>query len=187
MTPFLSLLLPIVLSAVAVFLLSMVVHFAMPWHKNDQAMVPDHAATVAAIAALRLPPDDYAVPHPRLPGGGKNPDFIAQFEAGPTFHMTLIPPGGMHMGKYLGSWFAFLLLISSIAAWVTGTIVPPGGDPHAAFHYSAIVTLCSYGFGAWPLSIWYHRRWSTAFKGTLDALIYALATGGVFMLMWPKG
>jgi hypothetical protein len=56
----------------------------------------------------------------------------------------------------------------------------------AVFHFSAIVTACSYGFGAWPLSIWYQRKWSTAFKGTLDGILYGLATGAVYMWMWPK-
>ena len=186
MTPFMSLLLPIVVAAFAVFILSTIIHMVMPWHKSDYAAVPDHDAATAAIGSLGLAPDDYAVPNPRLPNGGKNPNFIAEFERGPTFQMTLIPPGGMHMGKTMGTWFGFMLLIAAIAAWVTGSIVPPGGNTRAVFHYSAIVTACSYGFGAWPLSIWYHRKWSTAFKGTFDAILYGLATGAIFMWMWPK-
>ncbi|MFI5234438.1 MAG: hypothetical protein ACHQXA_01900 [Gemmatimonadales bacterium] len=186
MTPFLSLLLPIVVATVAVFILSTIIHMAMPWHKNDHAAVPDHDAAIAAIQSLKLAPDDYAVPNPLLPGGAKNPNFIADFERGPTFHLTVFPSGGMHMGKFMGAWFAFMLLISAIAGWVTGSIVPPGGNLHVVFHLSAIITACSYGFGAWPLSIWYHRRWSTAFKGTFDAILYGLAAGAVFMWLWPK-
>jgi hypothetical protein len=180
------LLLPIVAAAVAVFIVSIVVHMAMPWHKSDYANMPDEAAAIAAIASLNLAPNDYAVPNPRLPSGVRNPDFIAQFERGPTFHMTMIPSGGMHMGKYMGAWFGFMLLIAAIAGCVTSAIVPPGGNLHAVFHFSAIVTACSYGFGGWTQSIWYHQKWSTAFKGTFDAILYGLATGAVFMLMWPK-
>lgn len=69
MTPFMSLLLPIVVAA------------------------------VAAIQSLNLAPDDYAVPNPQLPGGAKNPNFIADFERGPTFHMTVIPSGGCTWGS----------------------------------------------------------------------------------------
>jgi hypothetical protein len=186
MTPFTSLLLPMVVAAVAVFVLSMIVHLAMPWHKSDFARVPDHEAAIAAIQSLSLPAGDYAVPHSQLPGGGKNPDFTADFERGPTFHLTMMPAGGMHMAKYLGSWFGFMLLIAAIAAWVTGSIVPPGGNSHAVFHYSVIITACAYGFGGWTLSIWYFRKWSTAFKGTFDAILYGLATGAVFIWLWPK-
>ena len=120
MTPFTSLVLPIVLASVAVFILSMVIHMAMPWHKSDHANVPDHDAAIAAIQSLHLAPDDYAVPNPRLPGGGKNPNFVAEFERGPTFHLTMMPAGGMHMGKFMGAWFGLMLLISAITGWVTG-------------------------------------------------------------------
>jgi hypothetical protein len=89
-----SLLLPIVLAAVAVFILSMIVHMAMPWHKSDYANVPDHDAAIAAIQSLNLAPDDYAVPNPQLPGGGKNPNFIAAFERGPIW---LGGRGGLHV------------------------------------------------------------------------------------------
>src|SRR6059058_1001103 len=126
MTPFTSLLLPILLASVAVFIVSMLVHTVMPWHKSDHANVPDDDAAMDAIRALKLPPNDYAVPNPRLPGGGKNPDFVAKFESGPAFHMTVMNPGKMNMGRYLGTWFLFTLLMATIAGWVTGTIVGPG-------------------------------------------------------------
>ncbi len=185
MTPITSLLIPIVVAALAVFIVSMII-MAMPWHRSDQGNVPNDDAAIAAIQSLNLAPDDYAVPNPRLPGGGKNPDFIAKFERGPSFHMTVMDPRRMNMGIYIGTWFLFTLLISTIAGWVTGSIVAPGGNTHAVFHFSAIITACSYGFGAWPISIWYHRRWSTAFKGTFDAILYGLATGAVYMWLWPK-
>ena len=143
MTPITSLLIPIVVCAVAVFIVSMIIHMVMPWHKSDYGNVPNDDAAIAAIQSLKLAPDDYAVPNPRLPGGGKNPNFIANFERGPSFHMTVMNPGKMNMGKYLGTWFLFTLLISAIAGWVTGSIVAPGGNTHAVFHFSAIITACS--------------------------------------------
>ena len=154
MTPFMSLLMPIVVAAVAVFVLYSVIQMAMPWHKNDHGNVPNDDAAIAAVRSLNLAPDDYAVPNPRLPGGDRNPDFISKFERGPSFHMTVMDPGRMNMGMYMGTWFLFTLLISAIAGWVTGSIVAPGGNARAVFHFSAIITACSYGFGAWPLSIW---------------------------------
>ncbi len=66
MTPFMSLLLPIVLASVAVFIVSLIIHMAMPWHKSDYGNVPNDDAAIAAIRSLNLAPDDYAVPNPRL-------------------------------------------------------------------------------------------------------------------------
>ena len=44
-----SLWLPIVLSAVAVFLLSSMVHTVFPWHKGDYPAVPDQDRVMAAL------------------------------------------------------------------------------------------------------------------------------------------
>src|SRR5438552_17632886 len=104
----------------------MLAHKAMPRHKSDYGNVPTDDAAIAAIQSLNLAPDDYALPNPRLPGGGKNPNFIANFERGPSFHMTVIPPGGMNMGKYMVTWCGVTLLISASTGWLTGSVVPPG-------------------------------------------------------------
>jgi hypothetical protein len=184
MTPISSLLLPILVAAVAVFVLSTILQMA-PWHKRDYGNVPDDDALLDAIRKLDIPPGDYVVPSPRLKSGARNPDFVEKWAQGPSVTMTVIPPSAS-MGRYMGQWFAFSLLVAAIAGWVTGTIVGPGGDGHAVFHYAAILTFLSYSLGIWPLSIWYHRKWSSALKGAFDALLYGVAAGMVFLWLWPK-
>jgi hypothetical protein len=185
MTPILSLALPIFAAAIAVFIVSMIVQSVMPWHKRDFGNVPDDDAVIDAIRQLNIPPGDYCVPSPRLRDGRRNPDFVDKWAKGPSVMMTVIPPSAS-MGRYMGQWFAFTLLVAAIAGWVVRTIVGPAGDDHAEFHYGAIITFLSYSLGAWPLSIWYHRKWSTAFKGAVDAIIYGLVTGIVFSWLWPR-
>ncbi|HET7584311.1 MAG TPA: hypothetical protein VFK13_05355 [Gemmatimonadaceae bacterium] len=184
MTPIASLVLPILVAAVAVFVLSLIVQMVAPWHRRDFGNVPDDDAVLGAIRQLGLRPGDYCVPSPRLPSGARNPEFVDKWAAGPSVTMTVIPPSA-NMGRYMAQWFAFTLLVAAIAGGVTGTIVGPGGDDHAIFHYGAILTFLSYSLGAWPLSIWYHRKWSTAFKSAFDAILYGLLTGLVFTWLWP--
>jgi len=185
MTPITSLVLPILAAAVAVFVLSSLVQGLMPWHKHDFAGVADDDAFIENIRRLNLPPGDYCVPSQRLPNGQRNPAFVDKWAKGPNVTMTVIA-GSSSMARYMSQWFAFTLLVAAIAGWVTGSIVRPGSDHHPIFHYSAIVTLISYSLGAWPLSIWYHRKWSTALWSTLDAALYGIATGMIFMWLWPK-
>lgn len=185
MTPITSLLLPILVAAVAVFILSSIVNGVMPWHKTDFAGLANEDAFIDTLRSLNLPPGDYCVPAPRLADGQRNPDFVDKWAKGPSATMTVIGPSSS-MARYMGQWFAFTLLVAAIAAWVTGSIVRPGSEHHVVFHYSAIITLLSYSLGAWPISIWYHRKWSTAFKGAFDAILYGVATGFVFMWLWPK-
>src|SRR5436853_572708 len=66
MTPITSLVLPILVAAVAVFVLSVMVQTMMPWHKRDFDNVPDDAAVLNAIRQLNIAPGDYTVPSPRL-------------------------------------------------------------------------------------------------------------------------
>lgn len=185
MTPITSLVLPILVAAVVVFILSLVIQMAMPWHKRDFGNVPDDDVFLSAIRQLDIPPGDYCVPSPRLPNGARNPQFIEKWATGPSVTMTVIPPSE-NMGRYMGQWFAFTVLVAAIAGWVTSTIVVPPGDERAVFRYGAIITFLCYSLGAWPLSIWYHRKWSTAFKSAFDAILYGLATGMVFSWLWPK-
>jgi hypothetical protein len=185
MTPFLSLLLPIVLSAVAVFVLSVVIHMT-PWHKGDYVKLHDEDGVMKALRPFNIPPNDYVVPHPGSAEYMKSAEYDAKRDAGPVMFLTVLPSGPWKIGKIMGTWFLFALVVSAIIACVVGTFVPPGGNRHAVFHHVAVITFLSYAMGAFPMSIWYSRKWSTTFKTAFDALLYALATGWIFWMMWPK-
>jgi len=64
MTPFLSVLLPVVVASAAVFILSLII-MAMPWHRSDYDTAPSDDAAIQAIRSLNLAPGDYSVPNPR--------------------------------------------------------------------------------------------------------------------------
>ena len=56
MTPLLSLLIPIVVSAVFVFIASSIIHMATPFHKNDLKKFPNEDAVMSALRGLGLRP-----------------------------------------------------------------------------------------------------------------------------------
>jgi len=185
MTPFMSLLLPIALSAVAVFVLTFVLQMT-PLHKRDYVKLPDEDGVMKTLRPFNIPPNDYMVPHPGSGDYMKSPEFDAKQHAGPVMFVTVVPAGPWNMGKLAGAWFLFALVVSASVACVVGTFVPPGGGRHAVFHHVAVITFLTYAMGAVPLSIWYRRKWSTTFKNAVDALLFALATGWIFAMMWPK-
>jgi len=185
MTPFLSLLLPIAVSGVAVFVLSMIIHMT-PWHKRDYAKFPDEDGVMKALRPFNIPPNDYTTPHPRSIEYMKSPEYDAQRVAGPVMFLTVLPNGPWNMGKIMGLWLLFTLVVSACTACVVGTFMPPGADLHAVFHRIAVITFLTHAMGVIPMSIWYQRKWSTTFKTVVDALLYALATGWIFSMMWPN-
>jgi hypothetical protein len=186
MTPFMSLLVPIVVSAVAVFILSSIIHMAMPWHKSDYPKLPNEEGVMNALRPFNIPPNDYMIPRPASGTDAKSPEFRAKMAAGPVIVMTVVPNGPWNMGKLMGSWFLFCLLISAISGLMASHAAGPGANDHRIFHFTGFTAFLCYTMGAWPLSIWYHRKWVTTFKGAFDALIYGAATGFIFVWMWPK-
>jgi hypothetical protein len=181
-----SLLLPIIISAVAVFMLSVIIHMTL-WHRGDYARLPDEDGVMKALQPFNIPPGDYAVPHPGSAEYMKSPEYDARRNAGPVMFVTVLPSGPWNIGKIMGLWFLFTLVVSAVTACVVGTIVPPGGDSHAVFHHIAVITFLTHAMGAVPMAIWYNRKWSTTLKTAVDSLLYAVATGLIFSMMWPKG
>jgi hypothetical protein len=139
-----------------------------------------------ALRAFSIPPNDYMTPHPRSGAYMRSPEYDAKRDAGPVMIVTVVPSGPWKIGKMMGLWLLFTLVVSASVACVVGTIAPRGGDTHTVFHHIAAITFLTYAMGGVPLSIWYNRKWSTTFRNAVDSLLYALATAWIFSMMWPK-
>jgi hypothetical protein len=185
MTPLTSLLLPIVVSAVAVFVLSMIIHMT-PWHRTDYLRLPDEDGVMQALRPFNLAPGDYTTPHPGTGDYMKSKEYDDKRAAGPVLWLTVVPSGPWQIGKLFGGWFLFTVAVSACVAYVVGTIVAAGGDRQTVFRLVAVIVFLAHAMGAVPLSIWYNRQWSTTFKNVVDSVLYALATGWIFSMMWPK-
>ena len=64
MTALPALWLPILLSSVIVFVVSSVIHMALPWHKSDYPPIPNEDKVMDALRPFAIPPGDYMVPRP---------------------------------------------------------------------------------------------------------------------------
>jgi hypothetical protein len=186
MTPLSALWLPIVASAVTVFVASSLIHMVLPWHKSDYPRLPNERQVLDALRPLAVPPGDYMMPRPESRADLSSPEFLARMNAGPVVIMTVLPNGPMAMGPTFALWFAYLLVVSTLTALVTGLAVRPGGDSHDVIHVAAIVSFTGYTMALWQMSIWYRRAWSTTLKATVDGLIYAALTAGMFAWLWPR-
>ena len=66
----LSLWAPILLSAVAVFIASSLIHMVLGYHKHDYGAIPSEDAVMEALRKFNIPRGDYMVPHPGNPRSG---------------------------------------------------------------------------------------------------------------------
>jgi hypothetical protein len=185
MTGLSALWLPILLSAVLVFLVSSVIHMLSPWHKNDYPKMPNEDAVMDALRPLAIPPGDYMVPRPAGREDLRSSAFAEKLARGPVFIVTVLPNGMMSMGRNLGLWFAYLVVVGVFAAYIAGRALPPGADPWRVAQFAGATAFSAYALALWQMSIWYQRAWSTTIKATVDALIYAALTGLVLAWLWP--
>lgn len=186
MTGLASLWLPILLSAVLVFIASSIIHMASPWHKSDYPKLPNEDAFRSAVGPLNLPEGDYMIPRPDSRDDLKSPEFLNKIQQGPNVVMTVMPNGAFSMGRNLGLWFVYIVVVEIFAAYVAGRALTPGTEYLQVFRFTGTVAFVGFTLALWQMSIWYRRAWSTTIKSTVDGLIYALLTAGVMGWLWPK-
>lgn len=181
----LSLWLPILLSAVIVFVVSSIIHMASPWHKSDYPRIPNEDKVRDALRPLAIPPGDYMVPRPSSSKEMRSPEFIERVKQGPVMVVTFLPNAIMPMGRNLALWFLYAVVVGAFAAYVASHALAPGARSAMVFRYVAVTAFLGYAAALWQMSIWYRRAWSTTFKATVDGVIYALVTAGTFVWLWP--
>ncbi len=186
MTGLAALWLPILLSAVLVFVASSLIHMFTPWHKSDYPKVPNEDKVMDLLRPLAIPPGDYMMPRPSSREEMRSPQFLEKFKKGPVMMFTVMPGGSMAMGKQLGSWFLYAVVVGVFAAYVAGRALPPGTPYLAVFRFAGVTAFIGYALALWQMSIWYRRSWTTTIKATVDGLIYALLTAGAFGWLWPR-
>ena len=186
MTGLFTLWLPILLSAVIVFVASSIIHMASPWHKNDYGRVPNEDQLRNAIGPMAIPPGDYIVPRPTSREEMRKPEFAEKVKQGPNMVLTVLPNGPWPMRRNLTLWFLYALVVGGFAAYVTGRALPVGAPYRAVFQFAVVTAFIGYSVALWQMAIWYARSWSTTAKATFDGLIYALLTAAIFGWLWPR-
>ena len=93
MTELSSLVVPIALSTVFVFIASSIIHMASPWHKSDYPRVPNEDRAREVLRALAIPPGDYMIPRPSSRADLRSPEFAAKIHTGPVMILTVMPNG----------------------------------------------------------------------------------------------
>ena len=185
MTGMHALWLPILLSAVLSFVASSIIHMLSPWHKTDYPRIPREDEVRAALRPLAIPPGDYMVPRPSNAADMKSPEFQAKIKEGPVLIVTVLPNAMTNMGRNMGLWFVYLLVVATFAAFIAGRALPLGADTHRILLFTGITSFLGYAAALWQMSIWYQRAWSSTIKATVDSVIYAAITAYAFVWFWP--
>jgi uncharacterized protein (DUF486 family) len=179
---------PILLSAVLVFVVSSVIHMLTPLHWNDWRKVPKEDDVQTALRPFNIPPGDYAMPCAGGPAAMREPGFLDKMKKGPVMFMTVFPTGAPSMTNSLVLWFLYSIVVSAFAAYITSRALAatPGADYLQVFRFAGSAAFFCYSMGLPQNSIWYRRSWVTTIKSMFDGLIYGCVTAGCFGWLWPR-
>lgn len=178
--------LPILVSAIAVFIISSLVHMVLKWHAHDYGALANEDAVRDAIRAGNPAPGRYVIPQCREMKDMASPAMQQKYREGPVGHITIIPNGQPNMGKYLGIWFLLCLLVSAVALFIAGRVYLIAHHwAHPAAKLAGAIAFVAYGFGSIQESIWTGRPWGQTVKYLIDAALYALGTWAVCLWLWP--
>ena len=178
--------LPVILSAVLVFVVSSIIHMVLGYHQSDYTPLPNEDAVRAAIRSGNPAPKQYVFPYCSSPKEMGSPDMVRKYTEGPVGVLSLRRPGPPNMGPALGQWFVFSLVVSFFVAYVATHALPAGAPYLKVFQVVGAVGFLAYAAGQLPAAIWMGKPWSVATKEVFDGLVYGLVTAGAFGWLWPR-
>lgn len=181
-----SLWLPILLSAVFVFIVSSIIHMVLKYHNTDYRQLPNEDAVRAAIRAGNPSPGQYVMPYVMDMKEMEKPEVKQKYIEGPLGVLYLRKPAVVNMGPFLAQWFVFILVVSFFVAYVAAYSLAPGTPYLKVFQIVGATAFLAYAMGEIPASIWMGKPWVVAWKQVFDGLVYGLVTAGTFGWLWPR-
>lgn len=186
MVPLMSLWLPILLSAVLVFVVSSIIQMLLPYHRTDFGKLPAEDEVMEALRKFNIPPGDYVIPCAGGPKEIRSPEFIEKMTKGPVAFLTVMKSGPPAMTGNLVQWFIYCVVVGLFAGYVAGHTLGPSARYLGIFRVVGATAFAGYALALLQNSIWYKRNWSATLKSVFDGLVYALVTAGTFGWLWPS-
>lgn len=176
---------PILLSTVAVFILSFMMWMVLPHHRKDWLPTSDEDKLIADLGAQGLKGGQYNFPHCGDPATMKDPVWMEKYNKGPKGFLILMPDGPPNIPQSMIKSTVFNLLVTICVAYVATIALGTGSDE--VFRMTATVSFLAFGAALGWGPIWFGRTVRSTLMELFDAMVYALATGAIFMWLWPSG
>lgn len=175
--------LPILVSAVFVFIASNILWMALPfWRRSDHGKLPDEKAVLAALASAKS--GQYMVPC--ADWGKVTPEEREGIQRGPMAFLLLRNPAKVSFPKLLALYFLYTLVVSFFVAYLAGHTLASGATYLQVFRVVGAAGFLAYGFRTVSDGIWYAKPWRIVFKDMIDGLINGLLMAGAFGWLWPR-
>jgi len=176
--------LPIVASAVLVFVASSIIHMVVKWHNSDYRKLTNEEDVRTAVRAGAPSPGQYVIPHCPDMKDMQTAEMQRKFQEGPIAFITIRPGGMPSMGRPLALWFVFILAVSTIAAYLASKAFLDERTFLAICRLVGGVAFLAYAGGSIQYGIWFGKPWGSVMKDVADGAIYAAITAVTFAWLW---
>ncbi|HUR26847.1 MAG TPA: hypothetical protein VM509_01565 [Planctomycetota bacterium] len=177
-----DLIVPILLSAVLIFVASSLIHAVLKLHNGEFRKLSNEEEVRAVLRKGGVSQGMYITPH--CHEGKMTPEFMKKFEEGPNT-VIYVRPTKVNMGVFLGKWFAYTVVVSLIAGYVARAVLHPGASYLQVFQVVGVTSWLAYAWQGPSDSIWAGKPWRSTIGAMLDGLLYACLTAGAFGWRWP--
>ena len=184
--PLKALWIPILVSAVLVFLASSISHAVLRLHRWDFRGLPAEGDVLDVLRRAAVPPGDYFFPYAPTPKDVRDPGLQEKWNRGPVGVLTVMRAGGNPMGRTFALWFLYCVVVEIFTAFLVGRALPAGAAARAVFVLAAVAAFGGHALALWQGSIWYGRDVGATLRFTADALAYGLLTGAAFSWLWSR-
>jgi hypothetical protein len=138
------------------------------------------------LGRQKVAPGLYNFPHPESRKAMGDPAFLEKLNKGPVGMLITWPAGPINMGKSMGQWVTYVLVLSIVVAYVTGRTVCVGTAFLPVFRVAGTIASLAYASAIVPSAIWWRRPWSVTWKEVADGIVYGLLTGAAFGWLFPR-
>lgn len=181
-----SLWLPILLSAVAVWFLSMILGGPALHHKNDFVGLPpaDEDALMDSFRTLAIKPGNYLIPDFRTRASMESEKVKQALEHGPVGHLSLWR-APITMGDKVFATLVVHIVVSALIAYLARAALSTPAPFAKVFQVVATAGILAYSFAFIPNCIWHGSYTRTIAFRVIDGIVYGLITGAIFAWRWP--
>jgi hypothetical protein len=176
--------LPILLSATAIWVISVIASMALPHHKRDFIDLTDEDGFMDYIRGSGIKPGNYLFPDFRDREAMKSEKVQKALKEGPVGHLSVWRTP-LTMGGKMAATFIVYLVVSTLIAYLT-RVALPGAAPFAkVFQVAVTAGILAYCFSFIPNAVWFGSYQRTIVASFIDGIVYGLITGAIFAWCWP--
>lgn len=176
-----SLILPIVLSTVALFFASFLSWMVLELHKKDWSPLAKEDEVIASLASFNLPVGSHMFPFAKTHADMKSEEFQKKYAAGPRGIITILPLA--NMGANLGLTILYFLGCSFLLGYLASIAFKTETSFMEVFRFIFTAAFMTFVAAMISHSIWFKAR---IVGHLIESLAYAAITATIFAAMWPK-